>query len=243
MRMEWRLAGMLSLLLLWPGAAWSGPLGQWRLEQSAAWSQFREAYYQSAPNQADASGTGAALTAFRAAWAELRGRWSDDPPPVYAEDATFADGLSAIAEVADVAQRQWRVGALEQCHITLSQIRSLMAGMRRRNGLYSYDDALEAFDDKLAEIGDGDFLTDDLPPEQELQLVEQVAVLAYLAERLETQAPEEWADDDIFVAQVSELNRQARGLRVAVLDHRRAAVVAALSDLRRLFDQLYLRYG
>ena len=234
---------VLLAMLFASGPADAGESADFVHQFADAWAHYRDALYQSAPDRDDRSATEEALRAFRSAWSGLIRRWAAQRPPQFGEDREFATQLRAVAEVAGEAEQQLGHGALGQAHLTLGQIRLLLAELRRRNGLHDYADELDAFDDKLAEAGDDQFDQAELRPDQFVLLVEQLAVLAYLAERLEQRAPPQLADDAGFYDMVETIARQVRGLKVAVFDGQRAPVVAALADLRRSFDRFYLLYG
>ncbi len=234
---------VLLALLIVSGPAAAGESADFSHQFGDAWAHYRDAFYQSAPDRDDRPATEEALRAFRSAWSGLIRRWATQRPPQFSEDREFTAGLRAVAEIASEADHQLGHGALGQVHLTLGQIRLLLAELRRRNGLQDYADELDAFDDKLSEAGDDDLDQAELSPDQFVLLVEQLAVLAYLAERLEKRAPPQLADDAAFYEMVEGIARQVRGLKVAVFDGQRAPVVAALVDLRRSFDRFYLLYG
>ncbi len=232
----------LLALLLFCAPARAAGAATFNEQYSEAWTLFRNALYQSAPEQDDPAAA-ASLRAFSLAWRGLMSQWGARPPRQYAEDPRFAEELSAIAEVAAEARRQIRQSRPDQAHVTLQQIRSLLADMRRRNGLAAYDDCLDAFDEKLAETADDDFDQPELGAEHTTQLCEQLAVLAYLAERLELQAPDALLQDAEFFDMAEQIAQQVRVLNVAAQAGRRDPLVAALADLRRSFDKFYLLYG
>ncbi|HLN22453.1 MAG TPA: hypothetical protein VK558_00565 [Patescibacteria group bacterium] len=234
-------AAVLALVVALPARA--GEIADFDAQFANAWAQYRDALIHSAPDHPDAAATKEALSAFTSAWRGLENRWSAQPPPQYGEDADFGDELAAIGDVARHAARQTRANEIEQAHITLQQVRALLADMRRKNGLERYTDQLDAFDEKLAETADDGLDLPTLTHDQQVTLTEQVAVLMFLAERMEKRAPGNLADDEIFLAQVEGIASQLRGLWVAVQDGQRAPITAALSDLRRSFDQFYLSYG
>jgi hypothetical protein len=234
-------AALIAMAVALPAQA--GEIADFDTQFNIAWAQYRDALIQSGSSHADGPATREALNAFHTAWRGLELRWSAHPPPQYGEDAEFAQELAAIAEVAHHAARQTHVDEIEQAHITLQQVRALLADMRRKNGLERYTDHMDAFDEKLAETADDGLDQPELTHDQSITLIEQTAVLAFLAERLEKRAPANLIDDESFLAQVEGIAGQLRGLKAAVLDGRRDPVVAALSDLRRSFDQFYLSYG
>lgn len=239
----WRSLLALPLLLCLSGPAAADGIAAFESQLSDALNQYRDAYVHTGPSLNDPAAGKEALAAFVTAWKGLSDRWSDHPPPHYSEDPLFAEDMAAIAEIAGQALARAKAGAPAQAHASLGQARALLAEMRRRNGLHGFADEMDAFDDRLSE--EGDSLLDDpqLTPEQAIQLLEQTAVLAYLGERIQKQSPGALADDANFLEMTEDLNRQIRGLQMLISAGQRDPVMAALKDLRRQFDRLWLLYG
>ncbi|HXP96945.1 MAG TPA: hypothetical protein VN809_09555 [Telmatospirillum sp.] len=229
---------MTTMLAAQPAAAEDNAACASRFADASA--QFRDALYQSAPQHPDGLAATAALQAFRAAWSQLVDQWEDCRGAVREETS---QRLQDIAEIASKAAREAAHGRLDQAHQTIQQVRPMLADMRHAGSREFYADHLDAFDDKLAEMADDDLDESEISPDQFVQLCEQIGVLGYLDERLEKHAPKQWAADPAFLDTLENLARQIRGLKVAILRGQRAPIRAALSDLRRNFDRLYLLYG
>lgn len=223
--------------------AHAGDIADFDTALANAWAHCRDALYQSRPGGGDQPATSEALAAFVAAWDELEERWGDAPPPHYSEDVTFSHELAQVGEVGRRAAAFARTGRVGQAHAALSQIPALLAEMRRKNGIETYTDHLDAFAEALAEITDDSFDTPELSPRQVVLLVKHVGALAYLGERLEKRAPARLAGDEAFLALLETLNAELRSLEAAAIAGQRTPVRAVLSDIRRTFERLYLFYG
>lgn len=237
------LAALCLLSLAVGTSAHAGPIAEFDNALADSWAHCRDALYQSDPAHADGKVAIEAMTAFRRSWTKLSARWSASPPPHYAEDPDFAQDMTDINEVAEDALRLAEEGDIEQARSTLLQVPALLSEMRRKNGIDSFTDRLDAFSEQMAEITEDSFDRAELSPPQVVALIRQVAVLAYLGEQLEKRAPARVAEDENFLAMVEDINAQLRGLGTAALAGQRAPVQAALSDLRRAFDKFYLLYG
>ena len=235
---------VLCLLPLAVGtAAHAGPITEFDSDLADSWVHCRDALYQSDPAHADDKAAIEAMAAFRSGWMRLSARWSAAPPPHYSEDPEFTQDLADVADVAGDALRLAEEGDIEQARSTLLQVPALLAEMRRKNGIDSFTDRLDALAEQMAEITEDSFDRAELSPPQVVALIRQVAVLAYLGDQLEKRAPARVADDENFLSMVEDINAQLRGLGTAALAGQRAPVLAALSDLRRAFDRFYLLYG
>ncbi|HIJ63796.1 MAG TPA: hypothetical protein HPQ04_13975 [Rhodospirillaceae bacterium] len=206
-----------------------------------AWPHYRDAWVRSAEN--DAAATATALDAFAAAWSRVAEDVAAAPPPAFRGDAGFTPDLRLIGDIAGKAAFQAGRGRLAQAHATLQQGRAILGELRRRNGIAAYDDPLDEFEDKLAEVGDENLDQPEIPPEQFIHLVEQLGVLAYLVERLEKLVPPQWAGDPAFLEAAEGLSRQVATVKAAVFTGQAVAVRAALEDLRKNFNKFYLYYG
>jgi len=232
---------LLALSLAAPAQA--GSTADFEAQLGDALGQYRDAFAHSGPSLPDPAAAKEALSAFTAAWKKLADQWAAHPPPHYSEDASFASELDDISSIAALASAQAKTATLEQAHASLGQIRALLAEMRRRNGLHGFADEMDAFDDRLAEEGDSLFDDPQVSPEQSTQLLEQTAVLAYLGERIQKQSPTALIDDANFLEMTEELNRQIRALQGLIAAGQRDPIMAALKDMRRHFDRLWLLYG
>lgn len=206
-------------------------------------TQYRDAVYQSDPLHQDITAVETALAAFRVSWRTLVTDSGDCAHLDSATDKGVAQRIEDIDDVAEKAQKQADRGRIDQAHLTLSQIRPLLAELRRGETLEIYGDRLDAFDDKLAEATDDDLDEDEISPDQFVLLCEQIGVLAYLQETLEKRAPSRWSADPDFLDALENQSRQIRGLRAAVLQGRALPIRAAMSDLRQSFDRFWRIYG
>ena len=229
----------LILALARPAAAGDG--SAFERDFALAWPHYRDAWVQSA--ETDAATTTAALNAFTAAWARVTGEAAGDLPPAFRGDPGASSDLDLIGAIADKAAEQARRGRLAQAHATLQQIRAILSELRRRNGVATYDDPIDEFEEKLAEAGDNDFDQAEIPPDQFIQLVEQLGVLAYLVERLEKLVPPQWVGDPAFLESAEGLARQVATVKAALFTGQSLAVRAAFEDLRKHFNKFYLYYG
>jgi len=233
----------LFLVLSLAAPALAGEAADFDARLGDALGQYRDAFAHSGSSLPDPTAAKEALSAFTAAWKSISDRWASHPPPQYSEDSHFSTELAEISTIAAQASAQAKAGGLEQAHASLGQIRALLAEMRRRNGLHGFADEMDAFDDRLSEEGDSLFDDPQLSPEQTVQLLEQTAVLAYLGERIQKQSPAALADDANFLEMTEELNRQTLALQGLIAAGQSAPIAAALKDMRRYYDRLWLLYG
>lgn len=206
-------------------------------------AQYRDALYQSDPLHQDGQGATAAIEGFRTTWAVIIERSSECEPCRAEPDSETEQRIRDIADVAEKAAKLAGRGHIGQSHLTLGQIRPMLAELRHARGSEDYADHLDAFDDKLSETADDDLDDDEISPEQFIQLCEQVGVLSYLGEKLEKRAPSRWAAEPEFLEALESLSGQVRGLKATILRGRQIPIRAALSDLRQSFDRFYQLYG
>lgn len=103
-----------------------------------AYRQYREAIHYHETGNADLGDL--ALEQFVADWKAIEARYAASPPPGYANDAAFAEALTAIEGKAASALGSAPAEAL----LALQPIRADLAALRKRNGQHVFSDCIDA---------------------------------------------------------------------------------------------------
>ncbi len=164
------------------------------------------------------------------------------PASPYDRDGAFAATLDKVGAVYAKAAGEIRDGKLPVAHETLEMVRDLLAELRRRNGVITFSDAMNAYHAQMEHV-----LTDGPKrveaPAERLKFVADVGVLDYLAGRLRAEAPADVAKDGEFDAALKAVESTVAALKDATLAQNSAAVKDALSKLKQPYSKLFLRWG
>ncbi|WP_291142215.1 hypothetical protein [Hydrogenophaga sp.] len=205
-----------------------------------AYVPYRQALFQTnAQSQAE---SGAALTRARTAWAQLTQRFGGQPTLPYERDAGFAQDLKAVDGLYAAAAEQVARGQLPEAHETLEQVRDVLAALRQRNGVIVYSDHMNAYHAAMEHLlTEGKALVgqrDGWAP-----LAEQVGVLDFLAQRLQSEATAELRADPAFGPALQAVLDSVAQLRTAVRAQQADAALAAIAKVKAPYSKLFLRFG
>jgi len=206
----------------------------------AAYVPYRAALFQT--NSASASQAADALRPARSAWADLMARHAGKAAAPYDRDATFGVTLREVDSLYAKAEAQVQRGELAEAHETLERVRDVLAGLRQRNGVVVYSDHMNAYHAAMEHVlVEGKAWV--VQPDGRWALAEQVGVLAYLADRLRSEAPESLRSQAAFAPMQQAVSDSVQRLREAVKAGQADAVVAALGQLKGPYSKLFLRFG
>ena len=206
----------------------------------AAWAPMRVALFRT--NQKAQAESEQALAEARARWQVLVDRHGAQPPVPYAGDRAFAASLAKVGEVLDKAEAQVRAGKLDAAHVTLEQAREVLADLRRRNGVVTFSDHMDAYHAQMEQVQDG---TERMlaQPGGLLLLASEVGVLDYLARRLRSEAPLAWSENPEFEALAGGVEASVEALRLAIRRQDPMAARAAVSKLKAPYARLFVKFG
>lgn len=207
---------------------------------SAAYAPYRTALFrtngQSQPEALQA------MAKTREGWREFTARFGTRPPAPYDRDARFGEALAQVATIFEKADAQIRERNLPAAHETLEAARDVMAELRRRNGVVTFSDHMNAYHAEMEHLLEvGSKLADS--PDGLMPLMARAGVLKYLAGRLRTQAPQDYAADVEFVRALEGVEQTVAALEAALLAQDRPRVRDALSNLKRPYSRLFLKFG
>lgn len=207
---------------------------------NAAYPAYRAALFRT--NTLAQAESQQALQQARSSWQAVIERHGKAPPAPYDRDPQVLTTLTEVARVYAQADGQVQAGKLAEAHETLESARDLMAELRRRNGVVTFSDHMNAYHAEMEHaLAEGKTL--DASPQRLLQLMGRVGVLDYLARKLRREATPGLAADPAFAAALQTVEQSVSALRQAVLAQDLAKVRAALDQLKKPYSQMFLRFG
>jgi hypothetical protein len=205
-----------------------------------AYAPYRAALFRT--NAGTAAEAAAAVAQGAAAWQAVVDRFERAPPPPYDRDPAFASTLSQVGEVYRRAGTEVAEGRLPAAHETLEAARDLMAELRRRNGVVTYSDHMNAYHAAMEQVLiDGARLL--AGPRGPMLLMAQVGVLEHLAARLGDEAPEALRAQPTFAPALAAVRQSVDRLKTALLEGDAAAAQDAIKALKGPYSRMFLAFG
>jgi hypothetical protein len=184
-----------------------------------------------------------AIAQARAAWTQLRNEFGERSLPApYDHDGKVGAELRAVDAVYAKAADEVEQGQIGRAHETLEKIRDMVAEQRRRNNVFVFSDAMNAYHSEMEHaIDEGGALLGQ--PDGVLRTMARVGVLSYLAHRLVKDAPPSLAANTEFVELTGGVVKSVAALEAALQSGDVAAAKAALTALKRPYSRLFLKFG
>jgi hypothetical protein len=206
----------------------------------AAYAPYRVALFKTNSNaQAESQ---QAIAQAQQAWNKLTEQYSAKPAAPYDRDPAFAASLAEVSKVYTLAAQEAAANQLTLAHETLEKARDIMAEMRRRNQVVVFSDHMNAYHAEMEHvlINGPKVLSQ---PNGMQQLTAMVGTLNYLAKKLVTEAPADYAKNEEFSALAKAVNKSVNDLQDALFSQDAAAAKAAMAKVKVPYSKLFLKFG
>jgi hypothetical protein len=205
-----------------------------------AYGPYRVALFRTNSNaQAESQ---QAIAQSQQAWTKLTEQYSAQPPAPYDRDSAFAASLAEVSKVYDLAAQQAATNQLTNAHETLEKARDIMAEMRRRNQVVIFSDHMNAYHSEMENVlTNGPKILSQSNGVQ--QLTAMVGTLSYLAKRLITEAPANYASNAEFGELANGVNKSVNDLQDALFSQDATAVKETLAKVKVPYSKLFLKFG
>ena len=169
-------------------------------------------------------------------------QYSFKPPAPYDRDTAFVASLSEVLKVYDLSARQASANQLTAAHETLEKARNIMAEMRRRNQVVIFSDHMNAYHSEMENvlINAPTIL---LQQNGIQQLTAMVGALNYLAKKLISEAPANYATNEEFVESAKAVNKSVTELQEALFLQDAEAIKIKLSKVKVPYSKFFLKFG
>ena len=226
---------LAAALTIASGVCYAGPFQDFENQARTAYGAYRAALFST--NTGNVEKSIAAVEKFSQGWSGLTTKWSANPPPQYSTDAAFAKDMMEISAIASKSLTQARTGDLKTSHVTLERIRDMLTDIRRRNGVISYSDHVNEYHAHMEHVLRARYAGD------RNRLSADAGVLAYLAKRLETEAPSAYRQDTDFKKALDGVKASVSEFVKAVATSDVSAIGAARKRLKKPYAMLFVRWG
>ena len=240
------LALALLAALLWPTTARADATPEFLtafLEASAeAYAPYRGA--MSYLHTGNAGLAALALDAMAARWAALCDRFRDQPPAAFAEDPAWQASLDAITGRIETARAQLESGDTAGATAALAPIRAALGGLRRRNGIVTFTDRIDAFSAAMATIWVHRRNPPDMAdPQAKAARAEQTRTLRRALEAVAAGRPEKIAGDPQFQRLIEGSFKSVATIERAIEARDQALLISALREIRSSEQLLWMNFG
>lgn len=176
------------------------------------------------------------------AWTKITDQFSAQAPAPYDRDENFVATLKQVMQIYDQAESQVTQKQLDQSHETLEKIRNALADLRHRNQVITYSDHMNAYHAVMEQLLEENkaILT---KPDGIEQLIAKAGALAYLSEKLQTEAPEQYRNQAEFAKLIENQNMAVDALQAALSTKDKQAIQTAISKLKQPYSRLFLKFG
>ena len=185
-----------------------------------------------------------ALDAMAARWAGLNERFRNQPPAAFAEDPAWRASLDEVTgRVAD-ARAKLEAGDSEGAETALKPIRAALGDLRRRNGIVTFSDRIDAFSATMTAIWVHRRNPPDMTDPQALAtLAGQARALRQALDEVAAGPPVEIAGDSQFQRLIEGAFESVATIDRAIEARDPALLIGALREIRSSEQLLWMNFG
>ena len=175
-------------------------------------------------------------------WQQIREKYEDAPPAVYALDPTWKLTIKKIKKIAQQGIQEIKQNELAEAHETLEAIRDLLGDLRKRNGAVIFSDHVNKYHEHMEAVLDTK-LSGSISSSQLNALREKLAVLDFLMDELKHNAPVEYQSNAEFNKLLNGNFKVLEGLRTAIESGSVTEITKALKAVKPPYAKLFIKFG
>ena len=217
------------------------PYRQFNADVEQAYSAYRKALFQT--NKKDIDKSNQANKSFMSQWKQIRQKYGNTPPEVFASDVKWASTLSTIDEIAVKSADQIQAGQLAEAHETLEAIRDELSDLRRRNSIIVFSDHINNYHEVMEGLLVKGYTPEKIKTEGIDEINGKLAVLQYLAEAIHNNAPEKLKQNLQYQELESNLINSLNSLQKAIDSKNSATISKSLKMLKPAYAKLFVNFG
>ncbi len=235
-------AALLAPALLTPTAARADATADFLEAAAGAYAPYRGA--MSYLHTGNIGLAALALDATAARWAGLCDRFRDRPPAAFAKDPAWQASHDAITGRLETARAQLESGDGKGAAATLAPIRAALGDLRRRNGIVTHSDRIDAFSAAMDAIWVHRRNPPDMADPQALAaLAGQARRLRRSLEEVAKDPPARTAGDPQFQRLIEGAFGSLATIDRAVETQSPALLISALREIRSSVQLLWMNFG
>ena len=185
-----------------------------------------------------------ALDAMAARWAALCDRFQDRPPAAFAQDPDWRASLDGITGRIETAQAQLVSGDAAAAEAALKPVRAALGNLRRRNGIVTFSDRVDAFSAAMKSLWAYRRNPPDMADLQSIAAVsEQARTLRQSLAEVVAEPPAKTAADPQFQRLIAGSFKSLDTIDRAIETRDQALLISALREIRSSEQLLWMNFG
>lgn len=185
-----------------------------------------------------------ALDVMAARWAALCDRFRKPPPEAFAEDPDWQASLDGITGRVAAARARLEAGDAEGAETALMPIRAALGALRRRNGIVTHSDRIDAFSAAMETMWVHRRARPDLTDAETLAaLEEQARSLRRALDDVAAGPPERTAADPQYQRLIAGSLNSVDAIEHAIETRDQDKLISALRELRSSERLLWMNFG
>lgn len=235
------LPAFVIMMLLAPGPLAAGG-ANFETDRAGAYAHYREAVFYARTGNTPIAAL--ALDEFIVKWSALVATYADSPPAAYAAETDWSGVLGDILERAESGLEALDTDDAEAARTAIDPIRGILGDLRRRNGVITYSDHVNALSAAMDVLARYRREVKDLGDAQAVAAVrEQAAIVSTLFEKCRSAATPDIAGDPEFMRLVDgaaeSMGKLLKSLQTGdILLYR-----IGIGELRSYERIMFLRFG
>jgi hypothetical protein len=235
------------LVVCLPTALWANPQGstnsfqQFQQDVDKAYASYRMSLVQtSKKNQVKSLES---TLSFQQQWMELTDKFANAPPEVYAADPQWKSSLEKIGDIAALGIREILADKLDDAHYTLEAIRDELGALRQRNQVSIFSDHVNNYHEVMESLLHLKLKPDNIDDKTLFIIREDLALLDYLAEKMQQNAPAEYLKNEKFKLAMEGVFGSLRNLRQAIDDKNADKIANSIKSLKPAYAKVFVIFG
>ncbi len=239
-----RLTGaVLAFLIALAPAAGASELSAFNSAVADAYGHYRQAsFYLRRSASPDIAAL--ELESFIEKWQAVVERFAGAPPDAFADDPQWGGTLREIASRAGTALASLDKGDAAAAQETLLPVRGLFGDLRRRNGVTTYSDVIDALSAGMEAFLKYRRNPPDFSDRGQVEsMLRQAAVVGYLFDRCAARAPGELLADEEFRRLIDGARESMQKVWIAAETDDLRLLRVGIGEVRSFERILFLRFG
>ena len=216
------------------GSVYAGSFADFENALRDAYGDYRSALFMT--NTGKAEGSVKAMASLTTKWTAINKTWGANPPPQYADDPKWHETLQGVSGEINKAAEEITAGKFPEAHRTLEHVRESIGELHHRNNIVTFSDRMNSYHAIMEKVIDSAGL-------KPLTILEQAAVLKYLAEQAVAQPPADASASSEFAGLAKAMNISVDAVLEAARAGDAAKIKAAIDGLKPAYAKLFVKFG